>query len=280
MKAVTIPKDIIPIKNGLPEINLVDYRNYNDDIKNRVFFKQNVISFLIEGHKEIFHEKEPVSISEDKFVIVNASNCLMTEKRSNLTKSYNSILLTYSNESLVAFKTKYKNLISNTHETTGILVLKHDLYTLNFRASLKTLLSKNKTTPQELLQLKFEEILIYLLKTYPNELNSVLSITYSNYELNFKNIIQNNITSGLSIEEFAFLCNQSPSTFKRHFQKYYGTTPKKWLLAERLKIAKSLLENGKKPSEIFFKVGYKTLSNFIKAYKTYYGITPKQQANI
>ena len=71
------------------------------------------------------------------------------------------------------------------------------------------------------------------------------------------------------MEEIAFLCNMSLSTFKRHFIKEYKVSPGKWFQDKRLQKAKETLEKGNlKPSDIYLDFGYNNLSNFSIAYKT------------
>ena len=69
----------------------------------------------------------------------------------------------------------------------------------------------------------------------------------------------------------------SVSTFKRVFKKHYQQSPIKWFQNQRLEYAAYLLKKEKrKSSEIFDLVGYENHSNFIKAFKNKFGVTPKK----
>ena len=69
----------------------------------------------------------------------------------------------------------------------------------------------------------------------------------------------------------------SISKFKRKFEKNYEMPPIKWFQNKRLDHAAYLLKNDKnRPSDIYEEIGYDSLSNFIKAFKAKFGITPKQ----
>jgi transcriptional regulator GlxA family with amidase domain len=52
-------------------------------------------------------------------------------------------------------------------------------------------------------------------------------------------MIESNVHSNLKLEEIAFLCNMSLSTFKRHFIVEYNEAPGKWLQDKRLQRANS-----------------------------------------
>ena len=81
----------------------------------------------------------------------------------------------------------------------------------------------------------------------------------------------------LKVEEIAFLCNMSLSTFKRHFKEEFQASPGKWLLDKRLEKAKILMEQRDvKASDVYLEIGYNNLSNFSTAFKNKFGISPKE----
>ena len=81
----------------------------------------------------------------------------------------------------------------------------------------------------------------------------------------------------MTVEEMAFLCHMSLSTFKRRFAIIYGTSPNKWLLEKKMQKAAQLLKQGDfKVNELYFELGYENLSSFIHSFKLFHGVTPKQ----
>jgi AraC-like DNA-binding protein len=91
------------------------------------------------------------------------------------------------------------------------------------------------------------------------------------------------VTTPISVDELAFLCNTSISTFKRKFFKIYGTSPQKWLTQQKMRIAANLLKHPhERPGSVYEKVGYENQSSFILAFKKQYGMTPReyQQTNL
>jgi len=102
-------------------------------------------------------------------------------------------------------------------------------------------------------------------------------ISNVNENQKFIQTIESNQLNKLTIKELSFLSNMSESTFKRMFQKHFNSTPSKWFQDKRLEHSAYLLKNeSKRPSDIFEDMGYESLSNFIQAFKTKYGVTPKQ----
>ena len=108
-------------------------------------------------------------------------------------------------------------------------------------------------------------------------LNSILHSLIVKDNSSLKSIVENNILSNLRLEEIAFLCNMSLSTFKRNFIKEYNQSPGKWFQNIRLQRAKEILEEGKAtPSEIYADFGYNNLSNFSIAFKNRFGHSPSE----
>jgi transcriptional regulator GlxA family with amidase domain len=72
-------------------------------------------------------------------------------------------------------------------------------------------------------------------------------------------VVESNVHSNLKLEEIAFLCNMSLSTFKRHFIVEYNEAPGKWLQDKRLQRAKEILKEGQLKLQIFIKTWATTI---------------------
>ena len=87
--------------------------------------------------------------------------------------------------------------------------------------------------------------------------------------------------SNLTVTDLAALSGRSVTSFNRDFKKTYSTTPKRWLLDQRLEYANTLLEQTDQTvTDIALQIGYENVSHFIKAFKDKYGATPKQFMNV
>jgi AraC-like DNA-binding protein len=163
---------------------------------------------------------------------------------------------------------------------TPFFVIENDEFINSFAASITSVL-RLKTNIPALLEIKFEEIMLYLSEKYGGTfIHYIQTLASSEKNYSLKKTVEANINSNLSLAEIAFLSNMSLSTFKRHFKTEYNANPGKWLQQKRLHIAKEMLENdGKKPSEIFKQFGYNNLSNFSIAFKNEFGSSPNQLKN-
>ena len=157
------------------------------------------------------------------------------------------------------------------------VAFKKDPFVINYITSLDLLLRHKKPLSREMRLIKFEELMLHLLEVYPEKILS-FETTERKYpdDLAIKKAVEGNITSNISIDELAFLCNMSLSTFKRRFEKIYGTSPNKWILHRKMELAKHLLQHyQEKPSEVYHKVGYENHSSFSQSFKQYSGVTPR-----
>jgi len=92
---------------------------------------------------------------------------------------------------------------------------------------------------------------------------------------NFKQIVQDNIFTGYSVEELALKTNRSPTSFKRDFRRQFKESPHKWMIRKRLAHARLLLiSTGKSIVEIGNECNFRNTSHFIKLFKKEFALTP------
>ena len=123
---------------------------------------------------------------------------------------------------------------------------------------------------------KLQELFLVFAEMHPAAFHGLWNTTQSASELRLRTLIESNIAKGFTLEELAFLVNRSLASFKRDFEKTYGTSPGKYLMKRKMEIACHLLQCGKSPIEAAEKAGYENLSNFTAAFKKWTGHTPKE----
>ncbi|RZJ49180.1 MAG: AraC family transcriptional regulator, partial [Flavobacterium sp.] len=160
---------------------------------------------------------------------------------------------------------------------TPFLVFEKDEFIKTYITSLKLIQSKSASFLDKIIEVKFEELMLHLLEKYPKEILSFQTKNQEEYaDFEIKKAVELNLTNNLTLEELAFLCHTSVSTFKRKFIKLYNETPSQYFLQQKMEIAKSLLLQNENPSEVSYKVGYENHSSFSQSFKQVYGISPKQ----
>ena len=274
MKTITLPDELT--KDRLQAVQIFDYCSSKEITKQQIILNQNTFSFLIEGNKEVVFDNSTLSIDNSKFLIMKSGHCLMTEKLSN-TQNYRSVLLFFSNEIVLKFIRENGLNGNKLSAYKSVYSFNYDEFIQRFINSLLAIPKLSTNTQKRILEVKFEEILLYLTEIYGVEFLHSLSEKSNDISQKFIQTVETNWMGKLTLKELAFLCNMSVSTFNREFKKQYAESPIKWFQNKRLAYAHHLLSKEQKSSsEIYVEVGYENLSSFIQAYKSKFGITPKQ----
>jgi AraC-like DNA-binding protein len=127
----------------------------------------------------------------------------------------------------------------------------------------------------ELAELKLKELMLLLLKSeqYKNVQN-FLSELFSTQKLKFTTIIENHIFSEISVDELAYICGKSLSSFKREFMKIYEETPAKYIKNRRLEHAAQLLKSTDQPiASIAYESGFQDPTTFSAAFQAKFNTT-------
>ncbi|GAB4052229.1 helix-turn-helix domain-containing protein [Spirosoma litoris] len=283
MKAYSLQTDRLSAgsKTDTEPITIVRYNSEIASVKNRITLQQNLFSFLLEGEKTVYYAGKTIKIKPDQFLLLSAGNCLMSEKIAAPAGSYRSILIFFDNKALADFFTRHPGLHqtkANEFAEEPFLLFEKDAFLHNFIESLGYMLTTSQSVSANMRLVKLEELLLYLGENHPGQLQKLRAMSQeADEEVRIRQAVTANMEHPVSVEELAFLCHTSLSTFKRRFAKLYGTSPTKWLLEKRMQKAALLLKQGDhKVSEIYYEIGYENLSSFIQSFKQIYGVTPKQ----
>lgn len=249
--------------------------------RNKILLPHNLVSLLEQGKKVVYYANDKTVISDDQFAILSSGNCLMTEKLP-VNNTYRSTMLFFDNSSLSKFFVKYASLIEKIPSNPGSVkkpfaVFEKDEFIKAYLASLKLIQLKPASFSDKMIALKFEELMLHLLENYPEEILSFHAQSqeeYSDFEI--RKTVEFNIANNLTLEELAFLCHTSASTFKRKFIKLYHQSPGQYFLHQKMETARSLLLQNETPGTVAYKVGYENHSSFSQAFKKVYGISPKE----
>ncbi|SFI05434.1 helix-turn-helix domain-containing protein [Halpernia frigidisoli] len=276
MPIANIPESYLKIGQESPELLVYDFKMTSDVVNSKVNLSMNMFSFLQIGKKQVHFAGTSVAVNKNQSLLLKKGNWLWTELLDQETIYYCKLLF-FSEKILRDFLHKHNIQEHESENEIPYFIIKNDRYIKNYLKSLSTLSETSTPFLNNLLQVKFEELMLYLLQNYDENFEKYLYSLISNEISSFKKIIESKVYSNLKLEEIAFLCNMSLSTFKRHFIKEYEISPGKWLQDKRLQKAKELLENGSfKPAEIYFDSGYNNFSNFSIAFKNKFGVSPKE----
>jgi AraC-like DNA-binding protein len=275
-----LPQDIIPEQGTVPSgIIFFDYIAQMGSFKGKSILQTNAISLVLSGKKTMHFADKSIHITDDEFHFLSSGNCLASMELSK-QEYFRSILIFFDNRILDDFRIKYRSLFfkSEQAETQHYLSFKKDAFVFNYINSLKLLFDANGQISPEMSHLKFEELMLHLLKKYPDEILSFHTGRNRDFDdVRFRSTVEGNVHHNITIGELAFLCNTSLSTFSRRFSTLYGTSPSKWLLKRRMEMATNLLVyHQEKPADVYYKVGYQNHSSFSKSFRQTFGMSPSE----
>jgi AraC-like DNA-binding protein len=271
----------LPAKQDEGGVSILRHRTNKPAVRAKIMLQQNLFTFLLDGEKTVRFAGTQVAVKPHQFILLTAGNCLMSEKLAAATAAYHSILFFFDGRLLSDFFNRHSLFTGQQTKQPGqppFLLFEKDAFLVHFTHSLDSLLAADAPIHQDLQKIKLEELFLYLALQYPGQLQQLRNRSVeANEELVIRQAVTSNINSNITVEELAFLCNMSPSTFKRRFARMYGSSPNKWLLEKRMETAAAMLRQGnRKASELYDELGYENLSSFIQSFKRVYGVTPKQ----
>ena len=280
MDVINLPNDVFPGQYKAGGVFFHNYTAHPQTFRGKSVLHSNAISLVISGEKTMHFANKTVHIKDDSFHFLSAGNCVASMQLS-AKNPLHSILVFFDNEVLAGFFLKYHQLAEQLQGQTkpaneAFLDFKKDAFTINYIQSLLLMFESGKTISPEMGMLKFEELLLHLLETHPEQLLSFRGGCSGGFDdIELRKVVETHVNTAVNLEELAFMCNISLSTFKRRFVKIYGTSPSKWFLQRRMEMAKKLLSHyNERPGEIYYKVGYENHSSFSETFKQTFGLTP------
>ena len=129
---------------------------------------------------------------------------------------------------------------------------------------------------EDILVIKLKEIVLLLCQTKNAPvIQQILSQLFSPTSYSFKQVIENNLFSHFTLDDFTQMTNLSLSSFKREFKKNYNDSPANYIRNKKLeKAADLLLISEERITDIAFDCGFKDLANFSTLFHDKFNCTP------
>src|SRR5262245_11088528 len=114
---------------------------------------------------------------------------------------------------------------------------------------------------------------------YQTEINRIRKICFSNEEqiqtvIGTRNFIDHNFDQELNLNVLSHLRFTSKFHLLRLFKKYYGLTPKQYLIEKRIEKSKEYLKNGMTVMDACFAVGFESPCSFSTLFRSKTGLAP------
>lgn len=277
LKIYNLPDDFYTREELSHPVVIRTYQSPQKSLRNKSIIHRNMVDIILMGRKTIINVSNITSLETGELMVLSKGSSLLSQALPE-NGLFKSLVLYFTNEFLADLFIKYKSLAKEEEHTTKVpfLIYKQDVFIKNYIHSLQVLLQSPDIFSAEFKVIKAEELLLYLLRHNPAKLQSLSVMAKDNEDMAVRKVAESTIGTQVTVEELAFLCNTSLSSFKRRFIKIYGLPPQKWMVQQKMQLAAKLLKHpDERSGSVFEKVGYENHSSFTKAFKQQYGITPK-----
>jgi AraC family transcriptional regulator, exoenzyme S synthesis regulatory protein ExsA len=277
-----IPKALFEMRDVLPmlfnEDSSIFYKDLERDLVNIEFHTRVPCVVYIKSGKEV------ITTCHNESFEVGPGEAIFLPKGLNLYSDYlheesglTAYLVFFGSDVLSRFLSAGPMpSLSITNEEAIHKIEVHRIIKEYF-ASLHSVYDSLNNLPH-LLQLKLLELL-YLLDMHDDGKlrKSLLAVQRGNKKRNIKRLMEQYAVSDMTAKELAALSGRSVSSFIRDFKTIYGTTPKQWLIEQRMTHAHWLLAKEQwSVTAAAVEIGYSNVSHFIAAFKKKFGKTPHQ----
>jgi AraC-like DNA-binding protein len=261
------------------ELLFVEYTCMQEENKFGLWSNNNYFAFISSGKKiwkTIYHSYE-----------ANEGDILFIKKGANLTHQFFgdkfcAIFIFIPDEFIRTFINKNSALLhaisNDMSNQDAVLRVQSDELLQRYYQSIQSYLSLSQKPNEQLLILKFEELLLSLFSNKQHQGLTDYFISLSrDQEYQMTLIMEQNFAYNLKLEEYARLCHMSLSTFKKSFKQHYKTTPGIWLQQRKLDHAsQQVLNTDLNINQISLECGFEDTSHFIRLFKQKYHLTPLQ----
>ncbi len=253
--------------------NCMLHKKLHSDVENaNILIVSHLIVFVVNGQVEIdTDEGEHLVATNGEMLFMPRDSYMVSDYLRN-GKDLEVFLLFFDHDIALSFLGS--KLIPN--ESSEMVCKLEASKNISYFFELLHKMEFSDKNNKELLTLKILEFLHLVVQD--NETKFIETLYASERDKQKRDIttlMLEHLDKNLTVSDYASLSSTSLSTFNRKFKEKYHTTPKAWLIEQKMYQAYKLLKEGNSVTQSAFDVGYLNVSNFIKAYKSVYGLTPK-----
>ena len=230
---------------------------------------------IISGESIVVHADSTYAFGAGDTMLIPRNQLGKVTKCPKDGAPYKSISIFFTQHFLQRYYTQHKATQVQQDMPAMKIYDKHPLLDSLF-GSLLPYFTLSGELPAAIAAIKVEEA-ITVLRSIDKQADAILGHFEDPGKIGLADFMEKNYTFNLPMEKFGYLTGRSITTFKRDFKKVFNTTPQKWLTGKRLELAwYQILEKKRKPSDVYFEVGFENMSHFSFAFKKKYGLSPNQ----
>ena len=235
----------------------------------------NCLFYVIDGQKIWHTARGSYDIQKDSCVFVRKGGFILEQ----LMDRGFCVMLFFIPDDFICntLQSKSTPLQQHQQQYEPVMLLQSSETLKAFFLSMSSYFAETKDPDQALLELKFKELVLNIADNPLNRelLSYFCSLMHEPQSILLNRVMEDNFCYNLKLKVYAQLSNRSLSAFKRDFEKYFHSSPGKWLLEKRLRHAMHLINHQHKTvGEAAFESGFQSASHFSRVFKTRFGKAP------
>ena len=243
-----------------------------DEISPEHFVPDHVFVYITKGTLRAHDGHKSYTLPAGACCLVRKNHLVRYEK-GNGQPTFERVVICFEESFLRYFQERHQPDLNPACPAGAFIPIVEDPRIVDFINSLAPYTDESGRIHAAFAAVKHEELLIILLQRQP-ALAGLLFTYGMPGKVDLEEFMNKNYIFNTSIQNFAFLTGRSLSAFKRDFYKIFRLTPSRWLIQKRLQEAYFLIENNKKPVDIYLELGFEDLSHFSFAFRKLFGCTP------
>ena len=267
---MTSPEEILP--------GVIFYSYLCDERKEKVcFWNDHTLILQVSGQFTIETSEQTITMTGGEMLLIGKNQVGTLSKTPLPGANYETVVISLQ-ENLLR-KIVLEEKLEAKQKYTGlpnILIPTNEYLQGYFQSVVPYARSSGATMTDEMGILKVKEGVKLLLLALP-ALRDLLFDFSEPHKIDLQKFMLSNFHFNVPIYKFAQLTGRSLASFKRDFQKTFGSAPRRWLQDKRLKEAKHLIETKhQKPSAIYLDLGFESLAHFSHSFKKKFGMAPRE----
>ena len=265
---MTSPEEILP--------GVIFYSYLSAQRREKVcFWKDPTLILQVSGQFTIETFEQTLSMSAGEMMLIGKNQVGTLSKTPLPGGHYETIVISLQAELLRKIVLEEKLEADRKYVgPPNLLIPSNEFLRGYFQSIVPYARSSGAEMTDEMGRLKVKEGVKLLLHAVP-ELHNFLFDFSEPYKIDLEKFMLSNYHFNIPVAKFAVLTGRSLASFKRDFQKTFGSPPRRWLQDKRLKVARHLIETKhQKPSAIYLDLGFESLAHFSHAFKVKFGKAP------
>ncbi|MEO6684444.1 MAG: AraC family transcriptional regulator [Dyadobacter sp.] len=257
------------------KFNNIQSCHLGPEISPEQFIPEHFFLYLLKGSMKAFDGQKHYDMVPGDYCIARKNHLIRYTKYKE-EGEFEKIIITLDEPFLKRFLERHPVETRPATQKDTFLFIEENRWMKNYIQSLEPYYTGDLQLEESFADIKREELLIILLKSEP-ELANVFFYFGMPSKIELEAYMNLNFRFNISLERFAFLTGRSLSSFKRDFQKTFGTNPGNWLKKKRLEDAYfRIAQQKQKPGDVYLEVGFEDFSHFSFAFKKEFGEAPSK----